>query len=177
MYYRVAIQVNQQSTWQWKSTVLSSLDALFRFLRLYSALPQDRLRVSSSSSREGMDELLAHVNNGAESNSVTAAQFLQERKISVRTMTREASAPGIEANQERVAIAVTTTPSLKETSKVQQSFGEGSMSSLERRRAELEHGAGGDHDTPYTFALPLSVPQTLAWTRLMARVQRGELES
>src|SRR5216683_4343776 len=171
MYYRVAIQVNQQPTWQWKSTVLSSLDALFRFLRLYSALPQDRLRVfsSSSSSREGMDELLAHVNNGAESNSVTAAQFLQERKISVRTMTREASAPGIEANPERVAIAVTTTPSLKETSKVQQSFGEGSMSSLERRRAELEHGAGGDHDTPYTFALPLSVPQTLAWTRLMAR--------
>ncbi len=169
MYYRVAIQVKQQPTWQWKSTVLSSLDALFRLLRLYSALPQDRLRVFSFSSREGMDELLAHVNNGAESNSVTAAQFLQERKISVRTMTREASAPGIEANPERVAIAVTTTPSLKETSKVQQSFGEGSMSSLERRRAELEQGAGGDHDTPYTFALPLSVPQTLAWTRLMAR--------
>ncbi len=177
MYYRVAIQVNQQPTWQWKSTVLSSLDTLFRFLRLYSAFPQDRLRVFSSSSREGMDELLAHVNNGAESNSVTAAHFLQERKISVRTMTREASAPGLEANPERVAIAVTTTPSLKETSKVQPSFGEGSMSSLERRRAELEHGAGGDHDTPYTFAFPLSVPQTLAWTRLMARVQRGEMES
>ncbi len=176
MYYRVAIQVNQQPAWHWKSTVLSSLDTLFRFLRLYSALPQDRLRVFSSS-REGMDELLAHVNNGAESNSVTAAQFLQERKISVRTMTREASAPGIEANPERVAIAVTTPPSLKETSKVQQSFGEGSMSSLEGRRAELEHGAGGDHDTPYTFALPLSVPQALAWTRLMAQVQRGELES
>src|SRR5216684_5062619 len=172
MYYRVAIQVNQQPTWQWKSTVLSSLDTLFRFLRLYSALPQDRLRVFSSSfsSREGMDELLAHVNNGAESNSVTAAQFLQERKISVRTMTREASAPGMEANPERVAIAVTTAPSLKETSEVPPSFGEGSMNSLERRRAELEHGAGGDHDTPYTFAFPLSVPQTLAWTRLMARV-------
>jgi hypothetical protein len=176
MYYRVAIQVNQQPAWQWKSTVLSSLDTLFRFLRLYSALPQDRLRVFSSSSREGMDELLAYVNNGAESNSVTAAQFLQERKISVRTMTREASAPGMEANPERVAIAVTTIPSLKETSKVQPSFGEGSMSSLERRRAELEQGAGGDRDTPYTFALPLAVPQTLAWTRLMARVQRGELE-
>src|SRR5260221_440254 len=136
MYYRVAIQVNQQPAWQWKSTVLSSLDTLFRFLRLYSALPQDRLRVFSSS-REGMDELLAHVNNGAESNSVTAAQFLQERKISIRTMTREASAPGIEANPERVAIAVTTNPSLKETSKVQTSFGEGSMSSLEKQPRRL----------------------------------------
>src|SRR5260370_8895794 len=98
MYYRVAIQVNQQPAWQWKSTVLSSLDTLFRFLRLYSALPQDRLRVFSFSSREGMDELLAHVNNGAESNSVTAAQFLQKRKISVRTITLEASPPGMEPN-------------------------------------------------------------------------------
>jgi hypothetical protein len=43
MYYRVAfyqsaIQVNPSPTWQWKSTVLSSLDALFQFLRLYRAL-------------------------------------------------------------------------------------------------------------------------------------------
>jgi hypothetical protein len=177
MYYRVAIQVNQQPPWQWKSTVLSSLDALFRFLRLYSALPQDHLRVFSCASREGMDELLAHENNGAESNSVTAAQFLQERKISVPTMTRKAPAPGTQANPERAAIAVVTTPSLYESSMRQHARGEGSMSSWERRRAELEQGAGGDHDTPYTFALPLSVPQTLAWTRLMARVQRGELES
>src|SRR5258708_33425542 len=129
MYYRVAIQVKQQPAWQWKSTVLSSLDALFRFLRLYSALPQDRLRVFSFSSREGMDELLAHVNTGAESNSVTAAQFLQERKISVRTTTREASAPGMEANPERVAIAVTTNPSFKARSNVRPYFGEASTSS------------------------------------------------
>src|SRR5260221_11236425 len=101
MYYRVAIQVNQQPAWQWKSTVLSSLDTLFRFLRLYSALPQDRLRVFSSS-REGMDELLAHVNNGSESNSVTAPQFLQERKVRIRTITREASAHAIEPNPVRV---------------------------------------------------------------------------
>ncbi len=34
MYYRVAIQVDAVPTWQWKSTVLSSLDTLFQFLRL-----------------------------------------------------------------------------------------------------------------------------------------------
>jgi hypothetical protein len=50
------------------------------------------------------------------------------------------------------------------------------ISVLDQRRWELEMGAGGDHDLPYTFALPLSLPQTLAWIRLMAKVQRAELE-
>jgi hypothetical protein len=53
---------------------------------------------------------------------------------------------------------------------------EKSTSVLDRRRWEREVGAGGDHDVPYTFALPLSQPQTLIWIRLMARAQRGELE-
>jgi hypothetical protein len=47
MYYRVAIQVDQVPHWQWKSTALSSLDVVFQWLRLYHALPQDRLRVFS----------------------------------------------------------------------------------------------------------------------------------
>jgi len=50
MYYRVAIQMEPLPTWQWRSTVLSSLQTLFQFLRLYRAFPQDRLRVFSSSS-------------------------------------------------------------------------------------------------------------------------------
>ncbi|HKF35355.1 MAG TPA: hypothetical protein VKB35_00515, partial [Ktedonobacteraceae bacterium] len=45
-------------TWQWTSTALSSLDALFQFLRLYRALGHARLRVFSSSSREEMNEQL-----------------------------------------------------------------------------------------------------------------------
>ena len=50
------------------------------------------------------------------------------------------------------------------------------MSPLERRRREIEGGAGGDHDLPYSFALPPSMPQVLAWMRLLAKVQRGELQ-
>src|SRR5258708_33809356 len=80
MYYRVAIQVDAGPTWQWKSTVLSSLETLFQFLRLFRALPPDRLRVFSSS-REGLAELLEQENKGQASASVTAAQFLQERMI------------------------------------------------------------------------------------------------
>jgi hypothetical protein len=38
MYYRVAIQVDPLPTWQWRSTVLSSLQTLFQFLQVYRGL-------------------------------------------------------------------------------------------------------------------------------------------
>ena len=86
MYYRVAIrqerdQLNRPLSWQWQSTPLSSLNTLLQFLRLYRALPQNRLRVFSSSSREELKEQLVRENNGLGSNSVTAAQFLQQRML------------------------------------------------------------------------------------------------
>ncbi len=80
MYYRVAIQVDPSLRWQWKSTVLSELSAVFQLLRLYRALPQERLRVFSCSSREEMSEQLGREHEGLSSTSVTAAQFLQERR-------------------------------------------------------------------------------------------------
>jgi len=49
------------------------------------------------------------------------------------------------------------------------------MSLLERRREVLERGPGGDHDLPYSFSLPLSLPQVLAWMTLLVKVHRGEL--
>jgi hypothetical protein len=51
-----------------------------------------------------------------------------------------------------------------------------SMSALERRREELERGPGADHDLPYQFSLPLSLPQVLAWMRLLAKVHCGVLQ-
>ena len=64
MYYRVAIQVEPSPLWQWKSTMLSSLDTLVQFLRLYQALPQDHVRVFSSSSQEVLKEQFMQENNG-----------------------------------------------------------------------------------------------------------------
>jgi len=81
MYYRVAIQVDAAPTWQWKSTVLSSLETLFHFLRLFRAFPHDQLRVFSSSERVGLAEQLEQENKGLASTSVTAAQFLQQRML------------------------------------------------------------------------------------------------
>jgi hypothetical protein len=49
------------------------------------------------------------------------------------------------------------------------------MSALVRRREALESGPGGDHDLPYRFSLPLSLPQVRAWMTLLVKVHRGEL--
>ncbi len=177
MYYRVAIQVDHLPYWQWRSTVLTALDALFQFLRLYRSLPQDRLRVFSSSSREDLDELLACENNGGGSGSATVAQFLQERRIGVCETTRRAAEHGEGEDQVMGSIAVSTLAVSNETSLLNPLRDASSMSALERRRLELERGAGGDHDCPYRFTLPGSMPQMLAWVKLLAKISAGELES
>ena len=51
------------------------------------------------------------------------------------------------------------------------------VSWIEVRRLEIELGAGGDHNCPYTWSSPPSGTQVLAWTQLLARRDRGEVES
>ena len=177
MYYRVAIQVDQVPHWQWKSTALSSLDALFQLLRLYRAVPQDPLRVFSSSSREEMNEQLVLENQGLESTSVTAAQFLQERMIGSSAVVWGATAYGIQGNERATSIAVVTEPPLGEGDREAWPLAERGVSFLEQRRVELERGAGGDHAIPYRFTLPISMPQVLAWVKLMVRVQDGDVQT
>ncbi len=49
------------------------------------------------------------------------------------------------------------------------------INTQEVTRLELELSTAGDHDTPYEFALPATLPQLLAWTKLMVKVRSGEL--
>ena len=130
IYYRIASQTAQSATWQWKSTVLTSIEAVFGLLKMYRCVPKEHIRVFLSSSTEEMDEMLKRENQGLLSTSVTVDQLWDKH----------------------------------------------SMSGLEMRRLELELGSGGDYDSAYTFSLPISVPQVLAWTKLLAKVVRGELE-
>jgi hypothetical protein len=179
MYYRVAwyqsaIQVHPLPGWQWKSTVLSSLETVLQFLRLYSALPQDRVRVFSSSSRESLDEHLRQENQGLGCHSVTAAQFLQERMI--RSPEGTPATPAREEGADRPwQPALMGASAARRQPSVQENGNEGNgLGALESRRLELERGPGGDHDVPYRFALPACLPQVLAWMRLLAKVHRGE---
>jgi len=176
MHYRVAIQQAPQLPWQWRSTVLSSLNTLFQFLRLYSILPQDRLRVFSSTSREDLEKQLVQENKGLGSNSVTAAQFLQERlicspQLAQRTWVREER-----SSQERASIVTAVNPPLSGSSKSVDSLDGEEMSLLERKRLALESGADGDHDLLYRFTEPSSLPEALAWMNLLVRVRNGELQ-
>jgi len=98
MYYRVAIQEVVSSTWKWKSTTISSLNSLLQFLRRFHDLPQDHLRVFSSNSREEMDEQLVRENKGLGSDSVTAAQFLQERMLGSQQGTSTTTSNGSALN-------------------------------------------------------------------------------
>ena len=178
MYYRLAIQqgrgrLDQPEPWQWKSTALSSLQSLFQALRLYGALPQERLRVFSSRTPEGLQEQLRQENNGGGSASVTAPHFLQQHLLHSSGVI---SAGGARGHETTASIAVSTTTRLNESGRTAHVLGERSMDSLERKRLEHERGAGGDHDLPYHFALPLFLPQVLAWMTLLSRVQRGEVE-
>ena len=175
MYYRVAIQRDSAALWTWQSTALGSLNTVLQFLRLYRALPQDRLRVFSSCERVGLAEQLEQENKGLASTSVTAAQFLSERMI-LSAAVRSTSACEGGTSRERGSVTVISQQAVNERSGEGSALESRGMSVLERRREELESGAGGDHDLPYSFSLPLSLPQVLAWMRLLTKVEHGELQ-
>ena len=131
IYYRVALQGNQSVAWQWKSSLLTSLQGVLGMLKLYHCMPKERIRVFLSSSTEQMDEMLNRANQGLPSTAVSVDQLWDKQGVSW----------------------------------------------FEVRRLEIELGAGGDHDCPYTWSLPPSGAPVLAWTMLLARRERGEIES
>jgi hypothetical protein len=175
MWYRLAIQTyTVPPCLRWKSTPLSSLDAVLRFLRLYRALPQERLRVFSSASREGFDEQFRLEQGAIGMHSVTAEQFLRERLLSPGDATVETSEQKTHQKPAASFGAIVLSLSLNEsvgripTMDVQ--------SILDCKRLELERGAGGDHDLPYHFALPATWPLAYTWAALLVQVQHGELQ-
>jgi len=175
IYYRVAFQAEQSPTWTWKSTVLTELAAVFGFLRLYRAAPPDRLRVFSSTAKEDLNEQLLRTNRGEASQSATAAQFLQERKISLGEVTGETREQRAAERPAMVSVAGSRGQWVQQSSTRERFSGENRGSAVEWRRTELERGPGGDHDTAYTFVSATSLPQALAWIRLLGKVQRGEV--
>lgn len=123
MYYRVAIQPRNESNLKWKSTKLTTLGTVFQFLRRYSVMPQDRVRLFMASSPEEMDKQLVQENNGLGSHSVTGAQFMQERMIS---------------SQQGVSNAVDARPYSNEIGRERFRHEERELSSIERKQVEPE---------------------------------------
>ena len=154
MYYRIAIQTQSSQSRRWVSTTLSSMIYVKQWLLHYRACPSTRLCVFSSPSREGLREQLLNDSDVDPSKSIPAAEFLSAQSGN--------SAATLRGTNNAVQIVDGVLPTSDE-------------SFLDRRRDELERGAGGDHDLPYRFALPVSMTQLLAWARLLARVEHGDL--
>jgi len=174
-YYRVALQRDQSPTWQWESRVITSLDVVFRVLRLYRTMPWEHIRVFFASSVACLDEMLACEDQGLPSSFLTADQLFNGGKpIDPHEMQQVESAGGPGQSMGTVVASLIGAQACHEQG--QSAPDKGSTSVLERSRLAVELNGSADHDTPYRFSLPASLPQILAWTRLLARVQRGELE-
>src|ERR1700680_3501419 len=87
MYFRIALQtnstnsMNQPIAWKWRSSTLTSLGAVQMFLKMYSSMPKERVRVFMASSAEAMDEMLNRQNQGLVSSSITVEEFLQRKNL------------------------------------------------------------------------------------------------
>lgn len=141
--------------------VLSSLDSVFRFLQIYGIARQNRLCVFSSSYREGLQEQLVQENQKQVSSAVPSAHFFGMRAVSPPEEGQH-----IRGSGKGVREAIIDT----------QGRGRGFLS-LDQVRESLESGTGGDHDVPYKFTLPHSLPQVLAWLKLRVRISNGDLLS
>jgi hypothetical protein len=104
------MQVSDASNWQWKSTVLGTLETLFGWLRLYRMIPLEQLRVFSATSEGDLNEQLMQVNQGLASTSVPAVNFLQERGMSMQGLTGVIPAWKIQEHQRTVAHTVASAP-------------------------------------------------------------------
>ena len=190
IYFRVAIRMDESAQWRWKSSMLSTPGTLFDFLNMYDRVPKNRLRVFFATSMEFINEMLVRENRGVLSNSTTVEEFLKSgRRIDGQYIREIEFELGLQENKALIARSVITRKLGDERSSIQtaSSFeivnsatSEAGGSSRENNLMRLmqedsEWSIGGDCDTPYTFALPVSMPQALAWARLLAKVQSGEL--
>lgn len=199
-YYRLAIQHRQTTYWTWKTTAVSSLQAVYQLLSIDRMLPQDDIRVFTAASEEELSEMLKRHNITLASSSVTATQFLRENNLALPEPEQSASQQSLSAPaaQQGASVAArakavwdeyvtrraaqlvqqaatVNTSSSSESITTTAAPSSLDMSWLEHKRLELEGGPGGDHDTPYRFALPISMKERLAWIHLHRRVQAGEL--
>jgi hypothetical protein len=176
-YYRLAIQNQQTALWTWKSTVVTSLEAVFQLLRIYRALPQDRVRVFSSASKEELAlALLDSEKNSLTVCSVTAAEFSHARQLQIYDGAYHGFDGGTAQPNVQFSTTVTLASSWPVDSVAPASLAASGVNDLEKRRLEQEMGPGGDHDLPYTFMLPPTLAQVRVWIQLFAQVQMGELQ-
>ena len=175
IYYRIAVQTKHTPIWRWMTTQLTSLHAVLTYLQIYRCPAYAQVRIFFASSVDALDDLLAAENRGDASFSITPEHLLstgQPQMLAEGLATAEAQAFA----GERTLTTTASAGALSEPEVPDVPQAAGGITLLEARRLELELGAGGDQDQPYQFAFPRSLPEVRAWMRLLAKVQRCDLE-
>lgn len=183
--YRVAWKRNDISLWQWKSTKLGTIHAVLGFLRMYHTIPVERLHVFSAFTLEDLDEQLMEENTREAlliAELVQQEQQTEENRVLTGALGTPEKAETIQeafevgqSRQGQEVLVPSSNASCNENALYAPSS-KGGMSWMGQKRLEYEWGPGGDHDAPYSYTPPESFPLRLAWTRLLGKVQRGELE-
>lgn len=168
MYYRIAIQANTPPIWRWRSAVLGSLPIVLRWLLYTHCFPREHLFVFSAASREELDDELRRANAGLAFTSVPATQFVPVGSTSLQPHASEALESFITTGATRDQEMPTATESVRQPLLA---------SPLEQSRDALERGSGGDHNLPYQYSAPNWTPEVLAWAKLLARVELGDLHA
>jgi hypothetical protein len=75
MYYRVAIRGSHSATWHWKSPLFHSLHGVLGVLNLYSAMPEECIRVFLFTSTQQVDEMLKRANRGRMTTAITVKRL------------------------------------------------------------------------------------------------------
>src|ERR1051326_8064137 len=136
-YYRLAIQNQQTALWTWKSTVVTSLQAVFQLLRIYRALPQDRVRVFSSTSKEELAQtMLDNEQDRLTACSVMAVEFSRSRKLQTFETVRSSLDRETGETAIQPSTAVATVLSLQLKGVVPSLFAANSLSNLDTQRLE-----------------------------------------
>jgi hypothetical protein len=161
-YTRVALKVDEAADWQWKSPMFTSLTTLFEFLKYYSRLAKDRLRVFFASSGEILNEMLERENSGRVSNSLTVEQFWQQKGRIDRA----------EILLLETELAMSRSRQLVAATAERPEYGR-STRPLEVLPFSIP--VDKTYDSAYVFTLPASMREALVWATLLAKVQRGEL--
>jgi hypothetical protein len=161
-YTRVAIKVDEAAEWRWRSPMFTSPTTLFDFLKYYSRLAKDRQRVFFASSGELLQDMLLRENSGRVSNSLTVEQFWQQRGRIDR----------VEIVLLEMELALSRSRQLVATAVERPEYG---RSTRPLEPLSFDTPVDKTYDSVYTFTLPTSMREALAWATLLAKVQRGEL--
>jgi hypothetical protein len=175
IYYRIAVQEQQTTAWEWKSIFVKSLEALFQLGQQYDRMPEGQIRIFAASEAEYLDILLARMNLGLSTNSLTLEQLLHDhQKITAPYVCYFERELGWQEDADEQQ-SLFTLESVSEAAVELDLLPAGTLGRAVDADFALDlQPQSSDHGEPSSAAFSEFASQALVWTKLRIRVQAGE---